>query len=198
VTVRGKAAAIALAVVLVGCTKPETRVVSPPPRASVPKPPAIQAPVRTDRSSYQFHAGPSGPEATIVTTFTAPPDKPVYLENCNGTSPVGLQRLVGDQWVNAWAVEMSACYSEPIVIPAGKSHTRTVIVAGRDDAAVASRGMERAVEPGTYRAVWHGVLGSFDRDKQPRNSENLPLEQRVSAPFTIEGPAGPDSSSQRR
>jgi hypothetical protein len=193
-SVRAKGAAIAVAVVLLACTQRETRTVSPPPRPQVttpaasPSPPVIQGPVRTDRSSYTFHEGPNGPETTIVTTLMAPADRPLYLDNCNGTSPIGLQRLVGDQWVNAWVIGMNACYSEPIVLPAGKSRTGIITARWSGDAERALPASEWIVEAGTYRAVWYAVLSGVDRSVRPWKGENLPLEQRASAPFRIEAP----------
>ena len=46
---------------------------------------------------------------------------------------------------------------------------------------------ERMIESGTYRVLWTGVLTSFDANTRGFGPE-LPLEQRVSAPFTVEVP----------
>ena len=179
-----------LLIVLLACTKPEP---PPPPTELKPAPPVVQLPVRTDRARYVMGEGPFGPETKIVTTFTAPKDKPLYLMNCNGQFSIGLQRLEGERWVYAWSVEMNACLSEPIVIPAGGTRAGSMTVASGVDALVSSRRTERKVGAGTYRAAWHGLYTSFDVKARPWGEE-LPLEQRVSAPFTIEEAPPPDPS----
>jgi hypothetical protein len=151
------------------------------PRAQERRAPAAQRyAIESDRSRYQLRNGPFGPEATIVTTFTAPRDKGVFIMNCNGAHSVGLQRAVGETWVNAWIVEMNGCASPPIVVAAGGKHTATVTVASRAHA---------PIESGTYRAAWFGVLTSVDPARY--SGEELPLEQRVSAPFVIDALPAP-------
>lgn len=59
---------------------------------------------------------------------------------------------------------MNACLSPPIVVPVGGK-----------------------LESGTYRVVWTGVLTAFDSNVRGFGPE-LPLEQRVSAPITIQVP----------
>lgn len=126
----------------------------------------LPPPVTTDRKSYTLRPGPYGPETTIVTTFKAPEGKPVSVANCNGAMSLGLQRTEGERWVDAWIAEINGCASPPIVIPPGGQHTATMTPVSR-----AEIGMKLA--PGTFRAAWHGI--------------DLPLEDRVSVPFTIEG-----------
>ena len=144
------------------------------------------AAVRTDRSAYVLTNGPRGPEATIVATLHAPADRAVHLLNCNGATPVSLQRQVGDGWVYAWAVMMNACLSPPIVVPPGGEHTASVYLHEHSGGVSYPQGA-RMIESGTYRVVWTGALLSFDPDARGFGPE-LPLEQRVSAPFTIEVP----------
>ena len=176
---------------LIACKEPAKPTPPPPaPKAQAPLP---DAPVRTDRTRYVLAEGPFGPETTIVTTFRAPADRRVYLVNCNGAFALGLQRLDGDRWVDAWGAEMNACLSAPIVIPAGRQHSGTMTVASGADAVVSGRRTERRIVSGTYRAVWYGVLTSFDFKRRPFGDE-LPLEQRSSAPFVIEAAAPPDPS----
>lgn len=168
-------------VMLLACTE-----TPPPPSAPLrveKETPASAAPVVTDRDRYVMSEGPYGPETTIVTTFTAPADRPVNLLNCNGAFPIGLQRLTeGDKWVDQWAAEMNACASAPIVIPPGGRHTRAMTVESGVDAEVDSRMTGTNIGTGTYRVVWYAA-------------EGLPLEQRVSGPFAIEA-APPRDRSQ--
>jgi hypothetical protein len=144
------------------------------------------APVRTDRSSYRLTPGPSGPEATIVTTFQGPADRSVYLENCNGAIGVTLQRKVGQEWVYAWMVAMNACLSEPIEVPPGGEHS-TSLYLHENAGGVSYPPGARMIESGTYRMVWSGVITSYDLSRAQFGPE-LPLEERVSEPFTIEVP----------
>ncbi len=172
---------------LAACTKP---VESPAPvkttaPTEAPSPlSSAPAPVRTDRTSYVLTNGPQGPEATIVTTLRAPADKSFYLLNCNGATGVSLQRKVGDEWVYAWTVMMNACMSPPIVVPPNGEHTARVYL-HEHSGGVTYPERARMIESGTYRVIWTGVLTSVDANGR---GPELPLEQRVSAPITIEVP----------
>jgi hypothetical protein len=80
---------------------------------------------------------------------------------------------------------MNACASPPIVVPPGGEHTDRIYLHERAGAVPDPVG-GRLVS-GTYRVVWTGVHTSFDPDTQ-RYGPELPLEQRVSAPITIQVP----------
>jgi hypothetical protein len=153
---------------------------------AVKAPSAPAAPIRTDRSSYILKNGPHGPEATIVATLRAPADQALYIVNCNGQSSATLQRKVGDAWEYAWVITMNACLSPPIVVPPGGEHTARIHLHEHSGSVTDPR-RGRMIESGTYRVVWTGVLTSFDANAREFGPE-LPLEQRVSAPITIEVP----------
>ena len=51
------------------------------------------------------------------------------------------------------------------------------------------------IESGTYRVVWTGVLTAFDPKARGGWGPELPLEQRVSGPITIEVPTTPVAAS---
>jgi hypothetical protein len=180
--------ALALLLVLVACTsevetsRVETRAPAPAP-ADTPQVPA--APIRTDRSSYVLTNASQGPEATIVATLRAPADRTLYILNCNGASGLTLQRKAGEEWVYSWVIGMNACASPPIVVPPGGEHTSRLYLHERAGA-VADPVGGRLVS-GTYRVAWTGVLTSFDPNAGGYGPE-LPLEQRVSAPITIQVP----------
>jgi hypothetical protein len=180
---------IALATVLVllgACTR---RVEPPPVRAPAPAEKSVTAPaapIRTDRSHYVLTNGPRGREATIVSTFRAPDAHPVYIVNCNGALSASLQRKVGDEWVYAWTVAMNACLSPPLVVPAGGEQTSSIHLHENAGGVPYPRGA-KMIESGTYRVIWTGVLTSFDADERGFGPE-LPLEQRISEPITIEVP----------
>jgi len=168
-----RAAALSLLVLLAGCT------------SSDEAPPVREAPIRTDRSAYTVGSGQFGPELKIVSTLRAPADRAVYVVNCNGAISPGLQRRAGDTWVDAWIAATDACLSAPIVIPPGGTHTAELLIRPGAGAVLYPRPNNDTLEPGTYRVVWHGALTSFDANTRPFGPD-LPLEQRVSAPFTID------------
>ena len=182
-------------ILFLACAAPETPLPpsaeAPVPAASTPTP--ASAPISTDRTRYVMDEGPFGPETTIATRFKAPPDTTVYIVNCNGAFSPGLQRLVDETWVDVWAAEVNGCLSIPIVVPPGGTHEGTMTVDSGADARVDSRKSERGIGSGTYRAVWYGLYTSFDGNARPFGEE-LPVEQRVSAPFEIEGPRAFDPS----
>jgi hypothetical protein len=187
--------AMILMLVLTGCsggvetvpaeTAAPARAPAPPP-ASTPAVPA--APIRTDRSSYVLTNGPQGPEATLVATLRAPADRTLYILNCNGASGLTLQRKKGEEWVYGWVVGMNACMSPPIVVPPGGEHTGRIYLHERAGAVPEPVGGK--LESGTYRVVWTGVLSAFDPNREGYGPE-LPIEQRVSAPITIQVPPLP-------
>lgn len=165
-----------LLLLLVGCNE---RVATPSRPVSPPAPaPAAAAPVTVDRTHYVMRPGPYGPETTIVTTFRAPDDRSAYVVNCNGALSLGLQRQEGGQWVNAWIAEINGCMSPPIVVPPRGTHVATMTPSSRKETFT--------LTSGTYRAVWHNVLASFDARGSGAPGPDLPIEQRVSAPFTID------------
>ena len=177
--------AAALMLVLAAC-RPETRTAetsaSIDPAIPAATPPHTDAPVRTDRSVYVLGDKPAA-KTTIETALRAPADQTLYIMNCNGATGVALQRKVGEEWVSAWAVAMAACLSPPIVVPPGKEHTATIEL--HESAANVVYPAGGMLESGTYRVVWSGVLTSFDPDVRGFGPE-LPLEERVSAPFRID------------
>ncbi len=173
---------------LVACTG---RVESPgvekpaPPAKSAPAPSVPPAPIRTDRPSYVLTNGPRGPEAIITATLRAPAGQALYIINCNGQSSVTLQQKIGEAWEYALIVASAACLSAPIVVPPGGEHTASIHL--HADAGSVPGPRRGRLESGTYRVIWTGVLTSFDANKRGFGPE-LPEQQRVSAPFTIEVP----------
>ncbi len=174
---------VAFAFAFVACTA--GREETPPKPAAKKVAKAAAGPIRTDRERYVFRYGFFGPEITIVSTFRAPKERPLYVVNCNGAMSYGLQRLVDGKWINAWGAVTNACLSEPIVIAAGSERTEPIILRPGVGAVIYPREDRKLIEAGTYRVVWHGVLTSFDFNARPFGDE-LPLEQRASAPFLVE------------
>jgi hypothetical protein len=181
-----KRTALVLILMFAACDR---RVDTPAVRRSAPAKKVIEAPaapIRTDRSHYVLTNGARGLEATIVATLRAPADRPIYIVNCNGATGVTLQRKVGEEWVHSWVIMMNACLSPPIVVPPGGEHTASIFV-HEHSGGVVYPDRARMIESGTYRVVWTGVLTAFDANARGFGPE-LPIEQRVSAPITIEVP----------
>ncbi|MDQ3281739.1 MAG: hypothetical protein M3Q69_10030 [Acidobacteriota bacterium] len=171
---------------LVACSRPVEPPIVKTPAPVQKRVEAPPVPIRTDRTHYVLTNGPQGPEATIVATLHAPPDRTLYILNCNRASSATLQRKVGEEWVYAWTIAMNACVSPPIIVPAGGEHTAQIYLHERAGGVSYPPGA-KMLESGTYRVVWTGVLTAFDANV-PGNGPELPLEQRVSAPITIEVP----------
>lgn len=131
--------------------------------------------------------GPFGPQTVITTTLTAPRDQQLYIANCNAAVSTGLQQRTESGWKDVWSPAMNACLSPPIIIQPLRSHTTTITPLSGAHASVSSVANEMRIDGGTYRVVWYGVYTSFDMNKQPWGEE-LPLEQRASAPITISSP----------
>jgi hypothetical protein len=168
---------VALSLLLISCTTPEVRT-----------PDEARPPIVTDKTRYRFEHDVYGPETTIISTFHAPRDRKVYVLHCNQAISTGLQRLVDGKWVNAWGAERDACLSSPIVLAPGEAESEPITLRPGAGAPLYPPGeRERLLEPGTYRVVWYGVLLSIE-DNLRTLGEELPLEQRVSAPFVIEAP----------
>jgi hypothetical protein len=153
---RQRVRALIVAMLVVACT-PEPSAPSAPSRPS--------APIRTDRDSYVMRNA----TLTITHTFTAP--REAHITNCNGAQPMGLQRNVEGQWVNAFVAAINGCASAPVVLQPGQQRTAQLFMAPGAGAVV------HPMATGAYRVVWFGVVGS--------DGNELPIDERVSAPITI-------------
>ena len=173
-------AALLVTLLAVACRPPAEMPSAPPPSKTA----ALNAPIQTDKDRYHFEYGFYGPEVIIASTFTAPKDQTVYLMNCNGAISSGLQRLVQGAWITAWGEVTNSCLSEPIVIAPGQRRSHSITLRPGVGATVYPPESD-LIEAGTYRVTWHAMLTSFDIQARPMGPE-LPLEQRVSAPFVIE------------
>jgi len=145
------------------------------------------APIQTDAAAYQLEAGSTGYAATIGFVFTNPRQAPVYVVNCGGSAPPGLEKFVDGAWIRAWSAIVPLCLSAPIVIAAGQEyHGHLQLFAGYPANNVYPK-FDTPQIPGEYRLVWYGVLTSYD-DRVYPFGEPVPLEQRVSDPFTLTAP----------
>lgn len=169
--------------ILTGCTPADTG------NSSVADPSVdwreTTLPIVTDRDHYSYESGEWGDEILIRSTLTAPEAQPLYIVNCNGRFPTGLQKLGDGVWTDSWASVENQCLSSPITIGPGESHEYEIVIREGSGSLLGPRVSHPLPSPGTYRVVWHSVLTSYDPDRYPLG-ELLPLEQRVSAPIMIE------------
>jgi hypothetical protein len=163
-------APIALVLLIPACAKPPAAPVEPAKASPTVEEP--RAPIRTDRDAYVMKDG----RLTIVATFTAP--RTAYITHCNDQQPMGLQRFVGGNWVSAWVGAMNACFSAPIALQPGQERTAQLTIQ------TGAGAVTHPLETGLYRVAFFGVLASYDPRTPP--TDELALEERVSAPFRIE------------
>ena len=138
---------------------------------------------QTDSLAYTLRAGRSGYETRIAAVFTNRSASTVYIVNCGGATAVSLEKLVGDQWQRVWSPVIPACLSQPITVPAGGTWRTELWVFGGYPGSNSYPQFEVADPAGVYRAVWHGVLISY-QDRLPFG-EPLPLPLRASNRFTL-------------
>lgn len=141
------------------------------------------AAIQTDADAYDLRAGPIGYTATIGFVFTNRRQTPVYVANCGGDAPPGLERFRNGEWVRAWTPVVRLCLSPSIVIEAGKKYQGELdLFAGYPDGNTYPK-FKTAPIPGVYRLVWDFLLSSHDSRDYPYDP--LPLDERVSNSFTL-------------
>ena len=138
---------------------------------------------RTDSLAYTLRAGSIGYEGRIGVEFTNRTAATVYIVNCGGATSLSLEKLVDGAWRPVWSPVIPACLSAPITVPAGGVYRTVIHVFGGYAGSNTAPQFEGADIPGTYRAVWHSVLASY-QDRLPFG-QPLPLAQRVSNQFTL-------------
>jgi hypothetical protein len=112
-------------------------------------------------------------ERTLRISLSAPAGHPLYLDNCNGAFPWGLEHRPDGVWTSAWIVATDACHSAPIVIPAGETRTFQVGI-----------GVGERIEKGTYRLIVYGLHTGPSSPARATETE-VPHEMRVSEPFPL-------------
>jgi hypothetical protein len=130
----------------------------------------------TDSTVYHLRADGRYRRVTIGFVFTNLARAPVQVPTCHGAYPPFLQKREGGAWVDAWIPVVMLCLGPPLVIRAGETYHGSLEVAGGIPASSYPRFLVDPI-PGTYRLVW-GVA-------TVGRSGELPLDQRVSAPFEI-------------
>jgi hypothetical protein len=109
-------------------------------------------------------------ERTLRIRLSAPAGHPLYLDNCNGAFPWGLEHHPDSAWTSAWIVATDACHSAPIVIAPGENRTFQVEI-----------GVGERIEKGTYRLIVYGL----HTGPEGTALTEVPHEMRVSEPFPL-------------
>jgi hypothetical protein len=112
-------------------------------------------------------------ERTLRISLSAPAGHPLYLDNCNGAFPWGLEHRPDGVWTSAWIVATDACHSAPIVIPPGGTRTFQVEI-----------GVGERIEKGTYRLIVYGLHTGPSSPSRAAETE-VPHGMRVSEPFPL-------------
>jgi hypothetical protein len=155
-----------------------------PAGGSAPNQTDVTAPIQTDAAAYQLEPGSTGYTVTIGFVFTNPRRGPVYVVNCGGNAPPGLEKLVDGEWTRAWSAIVPLCLSPPITIAAGQQYQGKLHLFAGYPTNNAYPKFDTPQIGGGYRLVWHDVLSSYD-DRTYPFGEQLPLTQRVSNSFTL-------------
>ncbi|MDX1673236.1 MAG: hypothetical protein R3314_00435 [Longimicrobiales bacterium] len=78
--------------------------------------------LRTERTAYEVEYGARGWSVEIPYTFTNRTGAPVLVANCNGATPLRLDRFGETGWAPAWYPMLPLCLSDPIVIGVGATY----------------------------------------------------------------------------
>lgn len=140
--------------------------------------------IQTDELSYNLRSGEWLWETTIAYTFTNPTSDSVYVVGCRGPNSPYLERLEDGAWVFGWSALVLDCLDLPpfAIGPHGRYSDTLRVAAAFPDV---NAGPKFAFDPpdGVYRLVWK-PRSSFD-EHEPDFGPLLPLEQRISNPFTL-------------
>jgi hypothetical protein len=110
----------------------------------------------------------------ITYRVTAPRTHALFLENCNGARPWGLEHEEAGAWVPAWTAELNGCHSQPLEIAAGTAREFSETVSLRPG---------ETLPPPPYRVAAYGVYFTHDSPDHAANRE-VPHDFRLSAAFT--------------
>ena len=143
-----------------------------PPRG----PAKVEAPLAAAPRPASYVAVLNRPdERTLRIRLSAPAGHPLYLDNCNGAVPWGLEHRPDGVWTSAWIVATDACHSAPIVIAPGETRTFQLEI-----------GVGERIEKGTHRLIVYGL----HTGPEGAAETEVPHGMRVSEPFPLGPLAG--------
>lgn len=101
------------------------------------------------------------------------------------TVNMGLQRLLGEGWVDVWSPALPQCLSDPIVIPPAGDFRETLMVYLHPQDTLHQPQFNTEVDiDGTYRLIWHDLLRTYDADAYPFG-EAIAQWERMSMAFEL-------------
>jgi hypothetical protein len=136
----------------------------------------------TDRTVYTAHYTRETIEITIGFRFHNHSRFPVAVPRCTHFHRPVLDKLVGDEWVEVFT-PLEACWSEPLVVGAGRYQDFTFRVQAGRPHTVHHPQFQTTRIPGIYRLRWD--VYQYDALSQFRVGAPLPIEHRVSNEFRI-------------
>jgi hypothetical protein len=140
--------------------------------------------LRTDRAAYQWTIADSTYQVAIPITFHNESPDTIYIVNCNGQLPFGVERRYDDAWAPFWMAPTNACLSAPMVIEPGDTfrHTTGIAINLRNRDLPVGAGEDALV--GEFRLVWHSIVKHYST--RPAFGDTLPLAVRRSNTFKLE------------
>jgi hypothetical protein len=143
---------------------------------------------RTDQARYTLSQDSAGLAVNIPFTYVNQIGRTIYVANCNQIEQITLEkRAASEQWIPAWSGIYPLCLSPPLVIPHGSTRSGVMDVSAGAPGSNLHPQFQVSEFEGTYRLVWHDLYWSYDPNRRPFGEE-LPMELRVSADFTLEAP----------
>lgn len=132
------------------------------------------ATIETRALAPSFVTLASAGQQAVGFRITAPRNRRLLLENCNGAISWGLVHERSGAWVPAWGSEINGCHSAPIEIAPGARREFHEILAIRPG---------ESLPPGPYRVAVYGLYFTHDATDHSASSE-VPHAFRLSEPFT--------------
>ncbi|MDF1504443.1 hypothetical protein [Roseisolibacter sp. H3M3-2] len=156
--------------------------------AAVPTPARDTTPLfQTDSLAYTLRRTFAVYEVGIAFTFRNATADTAHIVNCGGRTGVALERLRDGVWEPFWDAVNPTCLSPAIVVPPGASYRHALSVYGGLPGSDVVPRFPSAELGGTYRAVFHDVLRSY-QDRLPFG-EPFPVGARRSNAFVLRMPA---------
>jgi hypothetical protein len=141
-------------------------------------------PIQTDSVFYALRPDGPGWATTIGFSYRNSDSDTVYVVNCNGAILMNLQKRVAGEWIDSWYAEGNDCLSPPVVIPPGEVFRGEIAVWGGEPGNSSFNTFRLTPIDGEYRLLWHRPVYHYN-PRQGSFGDTLPLEGRVSNPFTL-------------
>ncbi|HET9985008.1 MAG TPA: hypothetical protein VFQ38_15520 [Longimicrobiales bacterium] len=134
--------------------------------------------IRTDSAAYTLRRSDTGLQGAIGFTFTNRTGRDLFAGGCISPDPPHLERLVGDEWVVAYAPIVLLCWTPPRRIRDGESYRSALHISVPLAGTSGAPPWQSGLVPGTYRLVWDAlsVPAPLPDELRTSNSFTLSLE----------------------